>query len=106
MIQFRLSNDAQRYYLFDLMLGWRAATISRGNLASGTLQKLSVVNFPVEHAREYDVLIAARGASITTYIDGKLINQVTDFEHDNGGVALCVWQSKTSFRDPRVRLLH
>ena len=40
--------------------------------------KLSVVNYPLECGQEYDVEIAARKASITTYVDGKLINQVTD----------------------------
>jgi hypothetical protein len=70
------------------------------------MQKLSVVNFPIEAGREYDVQIAARGQSLTSYIDGKLLNQVTDSSHPSGPIALNVWESKTAFRDPRVRLMH
>ncbi|MDE2830471.1 MAG: DUF1080 domain-containing protein [Gemmatimonadota bacterium] len=50
--------------------------------------------------------IAARGASLTSYIDGKLVNQVTDFSYQSGPIALNVWESKTAFRDLRFRHLH
>ncbi len=59
-----------------------------------------------ELGREYHVLIAARGASLTTYIDGRLVNQLTDTTLTHGPVALNVWESQTAYRDPRVRLLN
>lgn len=102
-VQFRLSEDGQHYYLFDMLLGLKAVGISK--VDDRGLLPLSVVNFPVEHNREYDVLIAPRGASLTTYVDGHLMNQVTDFSYRAGPVALNVWQSKTSFRDPRIRFM-
>jgi RNA polymerase sigma-70 factor (ECF subfamily) len=107
-VQFRLSEDGQRYYMLDLLLGWQAVAISKVDRSPGSdgLQKLSVVNFPVEIGREYDVLIAAREASLTSYIDGKLVNQVTDSSYRSGPIALNVWQSKTAYRDPRIRFLH
>lgn len=102
-VLFRVSEDRRHFYVFDMLLGWKALAISK--VDDRGLQKLSVVNFPVEHNREYDVLIAAREASLTTYIDGNLMNQTTDFEYRGGPVALNVWQSKTAFRDPRIRFM-
>ena len=105
-VQFGLSEDGQCYYMLDMLLGWQAVSVSKVDMRPGAsgLQKLDVVNFPIERGREYDVLIATREASITTYIDGKLMNQLTDFSYRSGPIALNVWQSKTSFRDPRIRL--
>ncbi|GEM_PF-417947 len=107
-VQFRLSDDGRRYYMLDFLLGWQAVAISKGDLSpgSGGVQKLSVVNFPMEIGREYDVMIAAREASLTAYVDGKLVNQATDFSYRSGPIALNVWQSKTAYRDPRIRFLH
>jgi RNA polymerase sigma-70 factor (ECF subfamily) len=102
-VPFRVSEDRRHFYMFDMLLGWQALAISK--VDDRGLQKLSVVNFPMEKGREYDVLIAAREASLTAYIDGKLMNQVTDFEYRGGPVALKVWQSKTAFRDPRIRFM-
>jgi hypothetical protein len=39
-------------------------------------------------------------------IDGKLMNQVADNSYSSGSVVLNVWESKTSFRDPRIRFLY
>ena len=103
-LQFRLSEDGEGYYLFDMLLGLQALALSVRR-EGGAFEKLSVVNFPLEIGREYDVLIAARERSLTSYIDGKLMNQLTDFSYRSGPVALSVWQSKTAFRDPRLRLL-
>lgn len=102
-IAFRLSSPGD-CYLMDMLLGWQAMAISR--IKNGRLTKLSVVNKVFEMGREYELLLAAREASITTYLDGKLMNQVTDETHLSGPLALRVWESTTSFRDPRIRLLH
>ena len=100
---FRLSEDEQSWYLFDFMLGWQAVQICKRD--PNAMTKLSVVNFPIECGQEYDVQIAARGASLTSYVDGKLVNQVTDFSLESGAVALNVWHCRTAYRDPRVRFL-
>jgi RNA polymerase sigma-70 factor (ECF subfamily) len=104
---FRISADGKRWYLFDMLLGWQAAAISLADTRDGiSVQKLSVVNYAFEIGREYHILIAARGASLTTYVDGRLVNQLCDRTLDCGPVALNVWESQTAFRDPRIRLLH
>jgi len=90
--------------VLDFLLGWQAIAISK--VEAGNLTKISVVNYPLERGQEYDVQIAARGASLTSYIDGKLMNQVTDFSFPSGPIALNVWECKTAFRDMRFRLLH
>ena len=105
-ILFRIADGGQQYYMLDLLMGWQAVAISKVDLTQELkVQKLSVVNFPLGHGQEYDVLIAARGSSLTSYIDGQLVNQVTDFTHRSGAIALNVWESQTAFRDPRIRLL-
>lgn len=106
-LQVRVSEDERGAYLVDLMLGWQAVQVATVDLRpeGHGLQRLSVVNAPLALGREYDVLIAARGASITTYLDGKLVNHVTDWTYRAGPIALGVWQSQTAFRDPRIRLL-
>ena len=103
----RMSEDLKCWYLIDLMLGWQAIQVCRVDLRSGGsgLERLSVVNCPIATGQEYDLMVAARGASITTYLDGKLMNQITDFTYASGPVGLSVWQSKTAFRDPQIRLL-
>ena len=105
-IFFRDDRAANHAYVFDMMMGWQAIAIRR--LASdgkGHNAKLSVVNYPLEHGREYAVDIAARGESITTYIDGALVNQVRDDAIPQGQISLNVWESKTLYRDIRVRTL-
>ena len=105
-IQFRITEDRNGYYMMDFLLGWRAIAISRGTSGFPGVEKLSVVNFPAERGREYNVQIAARDSSLTTYVDGKLVNQLTDSSFESGPIALCAWHSKTAFRDPRIRHLH
>jgi RNA polymerase sigma factor (sigma-70 family) len=105
-ILFRIDDDGHCFYLFDMLLGWQAAAISLCDRRNANVRKLSVVNFAFELGREYHVLIAARGASLTTYIDGKIINQLTDTSLTHGPIALNVWESQTAFRDPRIRLMH
>lgn len=103
-ILFRMSEDERCWYMLDFLLGWQAVAISK--VDNGQLTKLSVVNFPIETGQEYDVQIAAREASLTSYIDGKPINQVTDSSYRSGAIALNVWYSKTAYRGPRYRSMH
>ena len=105
-IHFRVSQDGQAYYLLDFLYGWQAVAISKMEAGAGEVEKLSVVNFPFDKGREYNVLIAARELSLTSYIDGKLVNQVTDGSYRKGGIALGLWWSTVNFRDPRIRHFH
>ena len=94
------------YYLLDFLYGWQAVAISKMEPDARAVEKLSVVNFPFVRGREYNVLIAARERSLTSYIDGKLINQVTDRSFREGGIAMCLWWSTVNSRDPRIRHFH
>ena len=101
-IPFRLSADDTQGYMLDL-LGWQAVGISRLEPA---VRNLSVVNHPLELGREYQVEIAARGASLTSYVDGTLVNQVTDFAHEQGRFALSVWNARTRFACLKARRIN
>ena len=91
-------------YKFQFLLGWQAAAVSRFDSGGKIpLERLSVVNHRLERDREYHVQIAARGSSITTYIDGSLVNQTTHSELTNGKCFFEVWQGKAKFRNIRYR---
>ena len=105
---FRMDEGGNRFYMLDMLLGWQAIAITRVEIdAVGNhhLVKLSVVNYPLKHKHEYAVSIAARDHSITTYVDGALVNQVTDGPWLQGQIGLNIWHAKTLYRDIRVRLL-
>jgi len=106
-VQVAFRSGADGGYLLDLLLGWQAVAISKNDRRPGGrgFHKVSVVNYELAHRREYALQIAARGASITSYLDGQLVNQLTDYDFPQGRVALSVWQSKSEFRDLRYRLL-
>ncbi|MEZ4711035.1 MAG: sigma-70 family RNA polymerase sigma factor [Caldilineaceae bacterium] len=104
----RCNEQAGGWYLVDLLMGWQAIAISRLTFdaqGAASLVKLSVVDYPLAHGHEYALSIATRGHSITTYMDGALVNQLTDASWLGGRVGLNVWQGKTLFRDIKVRLL-
>jgi hypothetical protein len=101
-IPFRLSEDRKKGYMLDLLLGWQAVAISR--LGRG-VEKLSVVNHELRRGSEYHVEIAARGFSLTSYINGALVNQVTASDYEKGRFALNVWNGKTRFKNPMYRRL-
>jgi len=102
-IVFRLSEDGAKGYMLDLLYGWQAVAISR--IDRGSVLKLSVVNHELRHSRSYEIELAARGASLTSYVNGILVNQVTAFDHQQGRFALNVWNGKTSFERPMARRL-
>jgi RNA polymerase sigma-70 factor (ECF subfamily) len=107
-ICFRVETSGNRFYMLDMLMGWQAIAISRVEVdeaGNPSLVRLSVVDYPLEHKREYAVSIAARDHSITSYVDGALVNQVTDGAWLHGQIGLNIWRSKTLFRDIRVRLL-
>ena len=104
-IQFRISEDGRSFYFRDFLTGWKAMAISKVDGKSGETTKLDVVNFIFEGGREYDIVIAARGHSLTSYIDGNLVNRVADASNPSGSIALCVWGRLTvaRFREPKIR---
>lgn len=106
-VKFRISADGKKFYMLDFLLGWQAVGISKVDNGPGGkgLQKISVVNLPLQRNKEYHVQVAVRDASITTYVDGKLVNQVTDYDNTQGRIGFIVWNGKTSFRNPRYRRL-
>ncbi len=101
---FRISADERSYYMLDFLLGWQAVAISR--VIDGRVTKLSVVNHALHRGQEYEVQVAARGASLTSYVAGKLVNQLTGETFRMGAFGLMVWECSTAFRDVRYRLLH
>ena len=103
-VAFRISADERSWYLFDFLLGWQAVGLYR--VVDGRLTKLSVVNHALHRGQEYEIQVAARGASLTSYVDGKLVNQLTDETFRMGAFGLMVWECSTAFRDVRYRLLH
>ncbi len=92
-------HDNQDYH-FAPLLGWQTAAIMAPDHT-----KLDVVNHVFERDHEYDVVLAVRGNSITTYIDGRLVNRLTLDTAPKGGIGLAVWghNSVARFRDPKIR---
>jgi hypothetical protein len=88
---------------FAPLFGWQTAAIMAPDHT-----KLDVVNHVFERNREYDVVLAIRGNSVTTYIDGRLVNRLTLDHHPKAGIGLAVWGHNTvaRFRDPKIRHYH
>jgi hypothetical protein len=107
VIHFRISEDGTQFYALNLMLGWQVACISRVDLSSAKekITRISAVNYPFNHNQRYRIQVALRGESITSYIDGKLVNQVKDDAFKSGPVALAIWESRVQFENPRIRHL-
>ena len=106
-IQLRRSADGKQFYLVDFLFGWQALGVSRADHRPGGkgLQKLSVVNLEMSKLSEYKVEIAVRDLSITTYVDGKLVNQVTDETFGAGPMAFGAWESKARYSQSEFRVL-
>jgi hypothetical protein len=69
------------------------------------LRKLSVVNLEMARLQEMRVEIAIRDLSITTYVDGRLINQATDESFQAGPMAFAAWEARARFSRPEFRVL-
>ena len=67
--------------------------------------KLDVVDFVMEPGREYDLVLKVRDHSVTSYVDGVLINRLTLPGVPRGAAGLAVWgnDSVVRFRDPKIR---
>jgi hypothetical protein len=106
-IAFRASEDGKSYYFLDFLTKWRSVAISKKVAGVPGVTKLDVVNFPIEKGREYDITIAARGNSIISYIDGEMVNRLSDGTFTIGRVGFLMWHdTKVRFWEPKIRLYH
>jgi hypothetical protein len=106
-IALRRSEDGKRLYLVDFLFGWQALGVARVDHGPGGkgLEKLSVVNLEMSRMTEMRVEIAIRELSITTYVDGRLMNQVTDGTLASGPCGFSAWEAKARFSQPEFRVL-
>ena len=102
-ILFGISEDGKEFYSLNYLSGWKALAISRKDENGFT--KLDVVNLVMHWGHEYDIVLAVRGRSITSYIDGQLINRLTVDEPVVGAVGFVTWGKRAHcrFRDPKIR---
>lgn len=106
-IAFRVSEDGKSNYFLDFLTGWQSVSITKKEAGKPGVTKLDVVNFPIEYGREYDITIAVRGQSIISYIDGVMVNRLTDDTFSSGGIGFLMWRTTTArFEDPQIRHYH
>ncbi|MCK6471428.1 MAG: DUF1080 domain-containing protein [Planctomycetes bacterium] len=104
-ILFRCSEDGKQSYELDLMYGMQAVVLKKHDRTKPQSRTiLSAVNHELRQGTEYAVELAVRGESITTYVNGKLVNQVREAEFAAGDLKLYSWQSNIRYADPRVRI--
>lgn len=97
--------DESREYMVDYLGGWKALAISTYERGKRGVMKLDVVNLVLERGRECDLVVAVRGHSVTTYVNGELVNRLTLETNPNGAIALGTWgrRAVARFRDPKIR---
>ena len=101
---FRVTDDRKGFYFVEFDYAWQTINVTLREPGIPGVTKLSVVNYALEKGREYHLIISARHRSLTTYIDGKLVNQVTDGRYDGGGIGIAMWwDTRATYRDPKVR---
>ncbi len=101
---FRVTDDRRGFYFVEFDYAWQTINVTLREPGIHGVTKLSVVNYALEKGREYHLIISARHRSLTTYIDGKLVNQVTDGRYDGGGIGIAMWwDTRATYRDPKIR---
>ena len=103
---FGISDDGIASHFLTYLAGWKTMVIVRRNEETGEDVKLDVVDFVMDMGREYDIVLKVRDHSVTSYVDGVLVNRLTLAEEPRGAVALAVWGNNNSvvrFRDPKIR---
>lgn len=101
---FRVTDDRMGFYFVEFDYAWQTINVTLREPGIHGVTKLSVVNYALEKGREYHLIISARHRSLTTYIDGKLVNQVTDARYDGGGIGIAMWwDTRATYRDPKIR---
>ena len=101
-INFRESDEG--HYQFGFLPGAQAMGIAK--IGPEGLTKLDLVNYVVEKGKDYNISVAVRHHSITSYVDGKLVNRVTDGTYPRGRVGFGVGGKNAiaRFRDPQIRI--
>jgi hypothetical protein len=95
--------DGGNYYQFDLKCDLQVLMISK--VVQGRPPRvLSAVNYELQPGREVRLELAARGDSLTSYVDGKLQNQAQDADFASGAVLLTAWKARTRYADLCLRL--
>ena len=102
---FGTSDDGNSSYFLTYLAGWKTMVIVRRNEETREDDKLDVVDFVMEPGREYDIVLKVRDHSVTSYVDGVLVNRLTLRGEARGAVGLAVWanNSVVRFRDPKIR---
>ena len=103
---FGISDDGASSHFLTYLAGWKTMVIVRRNEETHEDVKLDVVDFVMDPGREYDIVLKVRDHSVTSYVDGVLVNRLTLPEEPRGAVGLAVWGSSNSvvrFRDPKIR---
>ena len=102
---FGISDDGISSHFLTYLAGWKTMVLLRRNEETREDVKLDVVDFVMELGREYDIVLKVRDHSVTSYVDGVLINRLTLPGEPRGAVGLAVWgkNSVVRFRDPKIR---
>jgi hypothetical protein len=102
---FGISEDGDASHFLTYLTVWKTMVLVRRNEETHEDAKLDVIDFVMEPGTEYDLVLKVRDHSVTSYIDGELINRVTLDHEPRGPVGLGVWGNNTviRFRDPKVR---
>ncbi len=102
---FGISDDGVSSHFLTYLTGWKTMVVVRRNEETREDVKLDVVDFVMEPGREYDIVLKVRDRSVTSYVNGVLVNRLTLPGESRGAVGLAVWGHNTvvRFRDPKIR---
>ena len=94
--------ENHRGYPFQFTPGQPVCYITR--VQGDDWQKLSTVNLALERGTEYDVMVAARGQSLTSYVGGNLLTQVADDPFSRESILFTLWKRNVArYRNPCIR---
>ena len=94
--------ENHRGYTFQFTPGQPVCYITR--VQGDDWQKLSTVNLALERGTEYDVMVAARGQSLTSYVGGNLLSQVADDTFSRESILFTLWKRNVArYRNPCIR---
>ena len=102
----RQTADGKKFYACNTLAARKVfRVILLDNTQQNPFHDLSVVKFDFEEGPEYHMRIVAHGNSISTYVDGEVVNNVSDDTLLAGHAAFALWNNRVRIREPRYRLL-
>jgi len=108
-LHYRITEGGRCWYTFDLVMKEQVASISKVDMRPGGRgrQVLHSVPFPIEYGKEYEARVVAKDGSLTSFIDGLRVNDVSDAKQPLlcGQVGVAIWQCCAAFHNPRIRHL-